>query len=262
MAEAISQADEVCASLAKMANSIAAALPPHITPEKFVRVAQTAVRQNPDLIQADRASLYGAVLQAAADGLLPDGVEAMIAVYNTNHGTKESPKWVKEASYSPMVAGIMKKVRNSGELAAIDAQVVCEKDEYEAWVDEKGPHFKFRKAKGDRGKEVITFAYAILRSGSVYFEEMSEQDTDAIENMSKSKAIWKGPFRSEMKRKSALRRLCKRLPMSTDIEGVVHADDKLYDLNKARGNGEGNGSTPRLDSVLDRPSVPSEVSPL
>lgn len=266
----VDQANEVCQSLAKMAAQFAAALPPHITPEKFIRVAQTAVRQTPDLVSADRQTLFGACLEAAADGLLPDGREATIVVFNTNVGTKQKPEYIKEAVYTPMTAGILKKVRNSGELSAINAQVVCEKDEYEAWEDEAGPHFKFKKARGDRGKEILTFAYAILKSGAVYFEEMSDSEMDAVKAISRSQSIWNGPFAGEMKRKTAIRRLSKRLPMSTDLEGVIHADDKIFDLPDSSalkgGASPTSTATPRINAIVDNveppPPPPGDQSPL
>src|SRR3546814_9174090 len=72
--------------------------------EKFHRVAVTAISSNPDLLNVDRTSLFGALMKAAQDGLLPDGREGAIVPFKG------------KASWMPMVAGIMKKVRNSGEI--------------------------------------------------------------------------------------------------------------------------------------------------
>lgn len=204
----------------------AMALPPHIQPEKFVRVTMTAIQNNPDLLTCDRQSLLSSCMKCAADGLLPDGREAAFVTFNTKSGGLV-------AQYIPMVGGICKKARNSGEIATIDAQVVYEKDQYEAWADEKGQHFKHVKERGDRGNPILTYAYAITKDGGFYFEEVDETQMGAIENASRAKnGPWKGAFRDEMKRKSALRRLAKyRLPSSTDLDEVIRRDDELFDFD-------------------------------
>lgn len=48
-------------NLTAMAPEFRAALPAHVTVEKFTRVAQTAILSNPNLMRADRASLFGSI---------------------------------------------------------------------------------------------------------------------------------------------------------------------------------------------------------
>lgn len=201
--------------IALMKPQFKAILPAHIPPEKFIRVLQTAAMLNPELVTADRRLLYGEIMKCAQDGLVPDGREATIIVFG------------KEPKYNPMVAGICKKARNSGEIKTIDAQVVYEKDFYDVWTDEKGSHFKHVKARGERGKVLLTFAYAITKDDGFYFEEIDEAQMAEIEKISKAKAgPWKGAFKDEMRRKSALRRLCKyRLPSSADLDMVIRRED-------------------------------------
>ena len=211
--------DEVCLTIIKASDQYKMALPPHIPPERFVRVAITAIRQTPELINCERQSLYASLMRCAQDGLLPDGRDAAIV------------PWGKKATYMPMIGGLCKKARNSGEILSIDSAVVYENDEYEAWADEKGPHFKHKKARQDRGKPILTYAYAITKEGGFYFEEVTDEEMAKIESAAKAvNSPWKGPFRDEMKRKSAIRRLVKyRLPSSTDLDAVVRSDDELYD---------------------------------
>src|SRR3546814_12604527 len=65
-------------TIGKMEAQIKMALPAHIPVEKFHRVAVTAISSNPDLLNVDRTSLFGALMKAAQDGLLPDGREGAI----------------------------------------------------------------------------------------------------------------------------------------------------------------------------------------
>jgi recombination protein RecT len=75
--------DPLRGAITRMAPEFKAALPAHVTVEKFTRVALTAINSNPDLRQADHRSLFGAITKLAQDGLLPDGREAALVIFNT-----------------------------------------------------------------------------------------------------------------------------------------------------------------------------------
>ena len=51
--------------LPSMQAQLKSALPPHVTVDKFLRVAMTAIQQNPDLLKYDRNSLFASVVSAA-----------------------------------------------------------------------------------------------------------------------------------------------------------------------------------------------------
>lgn len=214
--------------LTAMTEQFRTALPSHVPPERFVRIAVTAIATKPDLQSLDRVALYAQLMMCAQDGLLPDGREAAIVPYYDSKLRQKMPK------YMPMVGGYCKRARQSGVLKTLDAHCVYEKDEYDAWTDETGEHFKFRKYRGpdDRGKPILSFAYAITTDGALYFEEIDEAQMLAIAKCSKADfGPWNSDFRDEMKRKSAIRRLCKyRLPSSTDLDELIRRDDDLYEL--------------------------------
>lgn len=250
MTTALTPVTEISNTLVKMQDAFKEALPSHIPAERFVAVAKTAIINNPQLATLDRQSVYQALMQCASDGLMPDGRECAIVPY------------AGRAKYTPMIGGITKKVRNSGEIGTVDAQVVYENDSYEAWVDEKGPHFKHVRSRGDRGKIVLTYAYALGKDGSVYFEEVSEEQMQKIRAMSKAKdSPWNGPFADEMRRKSALRRLAKyRLPNSSDmsLQDVLKRDDELYDEEEKTGEQEPEAPKPsRLSAIIEAQAEPT-----
>jgi len=218
----ITPQDEVCASLVTRENDFKMALPTQIPSAKFIRVAQTLIRQSPGLAdpqRVDRQSLYAAMHKCAADGLIPDGREATIIPFKG------------KAQYMPMVAGICKKARNSGEIKTINAQIVYKNDAYEHWIDEAGEHFKHMPARGERGEVLCVYAFAQTKDEGVFFEELSMADIEAIQKMSRAEdGPWKGPFKTEMMRKSAIRRLLKyRVPSSTDVDEIIRADDPIYE---------------------------------
>jgi recombination protein RecT len=200
-----------------MREQIQMALPAHVGVDKFNRVTVTAIQQNPDLLtKADRRSLFGAVMRLAQEGLLPDGREAAIVMFGD------------KAQAMPMVAGILKKVRNSGELASIDALLVHANDKftYRPGIDEVPAHEP--DWFGDRGPVIGVYSVAKLKSGASFVEIMNKQQVEQVRNVSRAKnngpwVAWWG----EMARKTVLRRLAKRLPMSTDIEAEFERDETM-----------------------------------
>jgi len=228
----------------RMEKQFALALPEHVTPEKFVRVVVTAINTNPDLQRADRESVLGAALKCAQDGLLPDGKEAALVVYGG------------KAQYLPMIAGVLTKVRRSGELQTIAAHVVYEKDvfTYTLGDDEKIEHQPYMG--GDRGKPIAAYAVAKTKDGGIYREVMSVAEVEKVRSVSKAKN--NGPWVQwwgEMARKTVLRRLAKRLPMSTDLMQVFQRDDDHYDLSRAA---EGAARLRRLHADFDEPAANAE----
>src|SRR5215831_21161121 len=104
--------------LTSMESQFAMALPAHIPVERFTRVVMTAVQNNMKLLRCTRQSLFNACMKAAQDGLLPDGREGAIVPFGDDEeggrGRRGAP--VPTASWMPMIAGIRKKARNSGEI--------------------------------------------------------------------------------------------------------------------------------------------------
>ncbi len=210
--------------LTKMVPEIRAALPSHISVDKFKRVTLTAINGNSDLLKADRMTLFQACTQCAQDGLLPDGREAAFVTFGN------------KVQYMPMVGGIIKRCRNSGDIAWIKADCVYAADQFEHYTDEKGEHFRHTEAidVDDLGKRRGAYAAALTKDGTLYFEFLTESEIQAIKGVSKSgnSGPW-GKWGDEMAKKSAIRRLAKRLPMSTEQDDLIRRDDQMYDLDRA-----------------------------
>jgi recombination protein RecT len=220
----VSTIDEVKSTLISepMKKQFAMALPPHIPLERFVRVAMTAMtgKTGQDLVQCTKESLYGAFMGAAQDGLLPDGREAAIV------------KFGDTAQYMPMTKGILKKVRNSGELGMFHVELIHEKDEFTYYVDENGPHLNHKpEVLGSKGKEIGVYAIAKTKDGEAYIEVMNVEEVEEVRSISRAKSgpAWTNWW-GEMAKKTVIRRLSKRLPMSTDLDDLIRRDDAMYDV--------------------------------
>ncbi|GAB4351367.1 MAG: hypothetical protein Kow0026_08390 [Oricola sp.] len=227
----ISREDLFRKDMERMLPQFEAALPEHIKPERYQRVVLTAVLSDPALLRADRKSLLEASMRAAQDGLLPDKREGAFVVFNTKvHG-----EWVPLVQWMPMIGGIIKKMHQSGDVAMVTAKVVYENDDYEMWVDDEGEHVRYRPAENPN-HDVVRQVFAMVKTkeGAVYVEALTPRDIEKIRNVSRSKD--KGPWKDwweEMAKKSAIRRLAKRLHLSPEIHELIQRDNVFYDISQA-----------------------------
>ena len=238
---AISTRDELRTSMERMSPQFEMILPKHIPVEKFVRTVLTALNQNPDLMDANRQTLYASAMRLAQFGLLPDGREAALVAFNSKNG--------RTVTAMPMIAGILKMIRNSGELSTIGAYVVCEGDKFTHWVDEDGEHFKYEPCE-KQGKAQLLFAFARTKDGGVYFERMSLDDIEQVRQCSRAKD--NGPWKTwwhEMSKKTVIKRLAKRLPNSADVEEMLRSDDDQYEVEQVDRSSEP-GQPSRLKSII------------
>jgi len=232
--------------LSSMTPEFSKALPAHIPPEKFVRTVQTAVQMNPDISEACKTrtgvqSLMAACTKAATDGLILDGREAALVTFNSKVTEKGQPdRWEKQIQYIPMVAGLMKKARNSGQIASIAAHLVYEKDDFSYVLgdEEKIVH---QPKFGDRGRAVAVYAIVKLKDGSVQREVMDRSQVIAIGAQGRNGFQYdpeKGKNFGEWWRKTVIRRISKYLPSSSDrdefLQAVARIDDD-YDFDATDG---------------------------
>lgn len=194
-----------------------AALPPQIPVERFIRTIITTIQMNPDLLQADRKSVLATCMKAAQDGLLLDGREAAAVVFKG------------KCQYIPMVAGILKKMRNSGEIASVDVQTVYEKDHFEYVLGDDAHITHKPVVTGERGPSIAWYAIVKTKDGGIYREVMNKDDIEKVRKVSKAKsedAPW-FQWYEEMAEKTCLKKIAKRAPSSSDLEQVIAHDNEV-----------------------------------
>lgn len=211
-------------------------LPSHITPESFTRAAAIAMVKNPDLVQADMNSVIMALSDSAKDGLVPDGREAALVIFNTKQKVNGRDTWVKKAQYLPMVDGVLKRARQSGQVDVIAGKAVYEGDEFDYWLDEHGEHIKYRPNFTNRGVLTLVFAFAKLKSGELIVEVMTKEEIDKVRAASKGSqyGAW-ADWYDRMGIKSVLHRLARRLPNASELLDMLEAGQEMTfkDVNQA-----------------------------
>ena len=219
-----SKPDNLQDLLTKMVPQLKMVLPRHLTPERLVRIALTAIKSQPKLLQCDKYSILKAIMEAAQLGLEPDGLLGhayLIPYWN-------SKKNCYEAQLQVGYRGFLDLARRSGQVSHIFAQVVYEKD-----------HFKFAygtnpnlehvpAAAADRGKKIAAYAIAYLTDGRTPFEVMYRDQIEKIREMSKRATEEDSPWNThedEMWRKTVIRRLAKYLPLSPELTRAAVLDE-------------------------------------
>ncbi len=242
------------------------ALPKDIDADRFIRTVVTAVQMNPKLLDADRRSLFGACMKAAQDGLMPDGREAVLNIYSTKVKGPGGDYWADMVQFLPMVRGLLKAMRNSGEVASVDAAAVYERDHFK-FVRGDDPRIEHEPFLGadDPGQVIAAYVIVKLRNGETHREVMSKRDIEKVREASKAP---NGPgwskWYDQFAIKSVVKRAYKLLPSSSDrLDRLIQHDNEAmeFDFNQRGADVAALTSQPtkQLSAPSGRPSRLSAI---
>ncbi len=206
----------------------AKALPSVMTPERFARIATTAVTQNPDLAKCTPSSFMGALLQACQLGLEPNtplGQAYLIPYNNGRNGTKE-------CQFQIGYKGLIELAHRSGELKSIEAHVVYDKDlfEFEYGLEPKLKHIPTQNE--DKGNIAWVYAVYHLVNGGYGFEVMSKADINAHRNKfskAKNSPAWTNSW-EEMAKKTVVKKALKYAPLKSDFQRAITSDEATVNM--------------------------------
>lgn len=257
----------VSSLLTKQADAIKAALPAVMTPERFSRIALTAVSGNPKLQEAvvkSPMTFLGALMTAAQLGLEPNTPlgQAYLIPFNNKKYVNGAWQKVIECSLQLGYRGLIELAYRSGEVTMVDAQVVYENDkfEYELGLD---PKLKHIPAASNRGRPIYYYGMFRTKTGAVGFKVMSYDDVlEHAKRFSKSynkeKNTFTGPWNSDfdaMAKKTCLIAALKYAPMKSDFVRAIASDDAVRSEIVSD-----MVSTPREDNIIDVEVRESETS--
>lgn len=235
--------EEFQAELVERHDDLRNLLPANVRVERFTSAAVAAAKHNPNLLFADRRSLFNALTKAAQDGLLPDGREAVITVYDTRVKVKKAGSnadyWetIPMAQYNPMTHGIRKRALELADLI-IDAAVVYKGDDFRREQGDE-PKIVHIPAALDEDPGEMVGVYAIFKekSGAILHREvMRKKEVMAVKEQSRAQdsLMWT-KFETEGWRKTVIRRGIKTVPVSEAFERIVRREDENFDFSKDNG---------------------------
>lgn len=200
------------------------ALPSVITPERFTRMALSALNTTPKLAECTQMSFLAALMNAAQLGLEPNTPlgQAYLIPYNN--------KGKMECQFQIGYKGIIDLVYRNEQVQSIQAQCVYTNDafEYELGLNAKLMH---KPALKDRGELLLVYALFKLENNGYAFEVMSKEDIDThaikySKGFSSSYSPWRTNF-EEMAKKTVIKKVLKYAPLKTDFLRAMETDETI-----------------------------------
>lgn len=207
-----------------MLPEIKKALPSVITPERFTRIALSALNNTPMLQQCTPMSFIAALLNAAQLGLEPNTPlgQAYLIPYKN--------KGVLECQFQIGYKGLIDLAYRNGQMQTIQAQAVYENDyfEYEYGLEPKLIH---RPTFTERGG--LVYFYGVFRTvnGGYGFSVMSKYDMDSFaKTYSKAYESGYSPWKTnyeEMAKKTVIKQALKYAPIMTEFQRALSTDETV-----------------------------------
>lgn len=201
--------------------AIAAALPRHISPERFTRVALTALRTTKNLGKCTPASFLGSLMTAAQLGLEP----------NTPLGHAYLIPYKQECTFILGYKGMIDLARRNG--VSIVARTVYAGDHFEVdyGLDERIVHHP--TLGPDRGESVAWYAVARWDGGHMV-QVATPADVEARRARSAAARSSSSPWSTDfdaMARKTVVRMMAPYLPLSVEMANAVAVDERPISYN-------------------------------
>ena len=232
--------------------AIASMLPNHVGRERFISSAIAAVKQTPDLLKCTPRSLFNSITKSAQDGLLPDGREGVITVYNEK---QKDNTWQKVAQWNPMAWGLRKRARELDDII-VSTSVVHQNDEF-IYQEGDEPRIEHVPPPLDQDRGGMIGVYAIFRKGDaiLHREVMNASQVNQVRAQSKQPdGIMWTKFTTEAWRKTVLRRGFKSVPCSENLDAIVRRDDETFSFDETPAQ-VGNGTGRPKAAVIQPPAA-------
>lgn len=210
-----------------MESEIKRALPSVMTPERFMRMALSALNTNPTLQKCDKKTFLSALMNAAQLGLEPNtplGQAYLIPYWSSKRDQYECQFQIGYQGYKDLF------YRNDGNCNA-DAYPVYENDDFEYELG-LNPNIKHKPALTNRGKIIAYYSVWKNKNGGFGITVMSAEDMENFfkEKVEPNKKGKSSPWDTDyvaMAKKTVLKQNLKYAPLSSDLRKLVEADETV-----------------------------------
>lgn len=201
--------------------------------DRFIRVALTVIRTNPQLQSCNPQSLLAALMLSAQLNLEPGPLGHVYYV-----------PFKREVTFIIGYKGLIDLARRSGEIESIEARAVRANDEFE-YAYGLEPRLHHRPADGERGELTHVYGVARFKDGGYYYDVLSRSDVEKARMQSQTGRRGGGPWSEHyeaMARKTAVRRMAPYLPLNVEAAQALESDEGVV---------KGGGLTDGDDIVID-----------
>lgn len=205
----------------KMQLEIQKALPNAVTPQRFTRLALTAVNSDPLLLQADSRTLLAACMQCAQLGLEPNtkiGQAWLLPFRNSRKGTIE-------VQFILGYRGIVDLAHRSEHIMSIEARSVYSNDDFD-YAYGLEDHLHHKPPLTDRGEVIAFYAITRFKSGGHYWVVLSKEvvEEHRARSSSPNSPAWTNDY-DAMGCKTCVRVSAPYLPLSPIVADAIAADE-------------------------------------
>ncbi len=209
------------AMLKRMGPEIQRALPKHMDADRIARIALTAVRTTPKLLECDQMSFMAAVMQSAQLGVEP----------NTGLGQAYLIPYGKQVQFQLSYKGLIDLATRSGQYKAIYAHEVYQNDEFRFsyGLNKDLVHIPSQEPNGE---PIGYYAVYHLKNGGYDFVYWTKERVDQHAQKF-SQAVqkgWTSPWKTNydaMAKKTVLKEVLKYAPKSIELQKTVEADSTI-----------------------------------
>jgi recombination protein RecT len=244
------------------------ALPATITPDRLIGLFTMIMKSSPELGQCSQTSLIGAVIQTVQLGLNP-GAVGHVHLVPFNNKKKVGNTWRSEREVQLIVGykGMVELVNRCGKAVILSTEVVYENDEFkcEYGLNPILQHKPITDGPRDGIRGVYCVAKNLVANEKV-FVYLSKADIDKVKDSSKAAQSDYSPWNKwyeEMAKKTAIKRICKILPLSVEAQAQIGADESIKNQiqpNMTEARNEANWDTINVDPASGVDSSP-EIQP-
>ncbi|MCW7556457.1 recombinase RecT [Endozoicomonas gorgoniicola] len=197
---------------------------------KWAEESQFAIEvlyKNPFLQKCDPVSIQNAIINVASVGLTLNpayGLAYLVPEYNKAASRTECQLRIS-------FKGLMKVAVDSGAIAFVKAEIVCESDHFEYLGPCEKPVHRMNPF-ADRGQTTGVYCIAKTAAGDYLTDVMSKAEIDYIKSKAKTKAVWESWY-GEMAKKAIIKRASKQWPSAGQSERFAEA---VNVVNQQEGN--------------------------
>lgn len=228
-------ADDLGALILRKEKQFGDMLPVHLNMKWLQKTVMAAAHKTPKILQCTPTSIMLAVEKAAQLGI--DASSITGKGYLIPYG--------KECTFIIGYRGLIELAMRSGLVANIHAHVIYKNDKYKIRYG-SDPILEHEPTLGDPGEAIAVYAMCFMKDGSKMQDLMTIPQVEKIRKGSpgKNSPAWKDHY-DEMAKKTIVRRLCKYLPQSPEVElglTITAGSEEPIDVEV-----EPNKATPALD---------------
>lgn len=204
-----------------MLPEIEKALPDHLTPERLVRLMNTAMSRTPNLFLCTKESILGALMTCSELGLEPGDQGHIYMIPFKNKGQHECTVII---GYK----GLLQLLYRNPKVLSVNPRLVYENDDFKMTYGTNGGLHHAPALTGDKGELRGAYIHVNLKGGGDYYEYMTKEDID--KRRAQSRAGQSGPWKThyeEMCLKTVIRHASKYLPMSVKHQAGLASDEAV-----------------------------------